>query len=214
MPSRREFIQAGLAASVVPVAFPVAESARVASVPHIAAFSAHRLTHVVCDVRFGCSRAVAIEAARLGLRVVSIDGDISDFWFNDLAPVWRTSPHAIAGLTAHGPLFCLERFGWDHGVRVVFRGEHRFEGGRHVEHSLSGPFRTIAAAHGTLVAEDWPTHLTRLLNSCAVTHDTASTTVRGAVEGERERDSADALVTLFSWVIAPKHAEPAAARRA
>jgi hypothetical protein len=39
MPSRREFIQAGLAASVVPVAFPVAESARVASGRNVAAFS-------------------------------------------------------------------------------------------------------------------------------------------------------------------------------
>jgi hypothetical protein len=173
------------------------------------------LTHVVCDARFRSSQAVAIEAARLGLPVVSIDGDISDFWFHDLAPVWSTAPHAIAGLTAHGPLFCLERFGWDHGLRVVFRGVHRFEGD-HVEHSLSGPFRTIAAAHGTLVADDWPTHLTRLLNSCAVTHDTASTTVRGAVGGGRERDSDDTLCTLFtlfSWVIAPKHAEPAAAMR-
>jgi hypothetical protein len=214
MPSRREFLQAGLAASVVPVAFPVAESAPVASVANIAAFSSHRVTHVVCDVRFGCSQAVAIEAARLGLPVVSIDGDISDFWFNDLAPVWSTTPHAIAGLTAHGPLFCLERFGWDHGLRVVFRGVHRFEGGRRVEHALAGPFRTIAAAQGTLVADDWPTHIIRLLNSCAVTHDTASTTVRGVVGGEWERDSDDTLVTLFSWVIAPKHNEPAAARRA
>jgi hypothetical protein len=211
MPSRREFIQAGLAASVVPVAFPVAEPARVASVPNIAALSSHRLTHVVCDARFRCSQAVAIEAARLGLPVVSIDGDISDFWFNDLAPVWSTSPRPIAGLTAHGPLFCLERFGWDHGLRVVFRGVHRFEDGGHVEHSLAGPFRTIAAAHGTLVSDDWPTQLTRLLNSCAVTHDTASTTVRGVIESELERDSDD---TLFSWVIAPKHAEPATARRA
>lgn len=209
MPSRREFIQAGLAASVVPVAFPVAESAREASVPNVAAFSSHPLTYVVCDARFRCSRAVAIEAARLGLPVVSIDGDISDFWFNDLAPVWRTSPHAIAGLTAHGPLFCLERFAWDHGLRVVFRGVHRFEDD-HVEHSLAGPFRTIAAAHGPLVADDWPVHLTRLLNSCAVTHDTASTTVRGAIEREPGRESDD---TLFSWVIAPPCAEAAAPRR-
>jgi hypothetical protein len=141
---------------------------------------------------------------------VSIDGDISDYWFHDLAPVWSTSPCAIAGLTAHGPLFCLERLGWDHGLRVVFRGVHHFADGRHVQHALVGPFRTIASAHATLVADDWATHLARLLNSCAVTHDTASTTVRGAIEREPERETDD---TLFSWVIAPKHAEPAASRR-
>jgi hypothetical protein len=27
-------------------------------------------------------------------------------------------------MTTHGPLFCLERWAWDHGLRVVARTEH------------------------------------------------------------------------------------------
>jgi hypothetical protein len=41
-----------------------------------------------------------------------------------LRAAWTKQPVAIAGLTAHGPLFCLERLAWDHGMRVVFRAEH------------------------------------------------------------------------------------------
>ena len=52
-----------------------------------------------------------------------IRGDITDLWFHDLDPQWKKQPVAIAGLTAHGPLFCLERLAWDHGMRVVSRVE-------------------------------------------------------------------------------------------
>jgi hypothetical protein len=82
---------------------------------------------VVSDVRFADGDAFANEAERLGASVVRINGDITDFWFNDLSIRWKKSSVAIAGLTAHGPIFCLERFAWDHGLRVVFRDEHRSE---------------------------------------------------------------------------------------
>jgi hypothetical protein len=32
-------------------------------------------------------------------------------------------------LTAHGPLFCLERLAWDHGMRVIARVEQSRENG-------------------------------------------------------------------------------------
>ena len=203
MPSRREFIQAGLAASVAPIAFPIRDT--VSRPPHVDPVSSfhHSLYSVVSDVRSRWSADLAHEAERLGARVVRTNGDITDFWFADLARQWKDAPVAIGGLTARGPLFCLERFGWDHGLRVVFHGTHRFIDGGYVEHTLAGPFRTIAAAHSSLTGADWPSHLARLVTACAVTRDTASTTLRAAWSGERD---ADVDETLVSWVIAPKHA--------
>jgi hypothetical protein len=82
------------------------------------------LYKVVCDERFAASRTFGSEAQRLGLLVYVIKGDIRDLWFRDLYARWNRSPAAIAGLTAHGAIFCLERLAWDQRMRVVFRREH------------------------------------------------------------------------------------------
>jgi len=201
MPSRREFIQAGIAASVVPIAFPIHEPVRAAGGGDAATSSSHHPVCVVCDIRSAHSTAFAHEADRLGLTVVRTSGDITDFWFTDLSLRWKASPVAIAGLTTQGALFCLERFGWDHGLRVAFRGVHRVLESGHVEHALSGPFRTVARAHSALLGDDWPLHVARLLNSCAATRDTAATTVRSAPTRGHRSEVDD---TLVSWVIAPK----------
>ena len=67
MPSRREFIQAGIAASVVPIAFPIQEPVRAAAKADIAAPSPHGPLRVVCDIRSSYSVDLAHEAERLGL---------------------------------------------------------------------------------------------------------------------------------------------------
>ena len=51
-------------------------------------------------------------------------GDMTRFWYDDLYHRWRQAPVAIAGLTAHGALFCLERLAWEKRMRVVYRREH------------------------------------------------------------------------------------------
>jgi hypothetical protein len=196
MPSRRQFIQAGLVMSVTPVTLQLPET--VDSAPSCPASALESLHYVVCDMRSASSRALAAEAERLGIRVAHTHGDITDFWFNDLSRRWNDAPLAIAGLTGPGPLFCLERFGWDHGLRVVFRATHREVEGGHVEHEITGPFPTIAAAHTDLAGADWPSRLARLLASCPSARDTSSTTVRGPAQAGRYGD------TLVSWVIAPK----------
>jgi hypothetical protein len=123
MPSRREFIQAGLAVSISPATL-VDESASPARASDGAQLARHRLAFFVCDLRLPSSVALAREAERLGITVARTCGDITDFWFDDLSRRWKKAPVAIGGLTRHGPLFCLERFGWDHGLRVVFRRTH------------------------------------------------------------------------------------------
>jgi hypothetical protein len=119
MASRREFLQAGIAASVLPMA---------AAGNNLAASErADRVTFykVIFDQRFPASVAYGAEWKARGAAVHAIRGDITDLWFHDLDLQWKKRPVPIAGLTAHGPLFCLERLAWDHGMRVISRVEQR-----------------------------------------------------------------------------------------
>jgi hypothetical protein len=118
MASRREFLQASIAAAVLPIAA-WAKGTASASAGHPSSFF-----KVIIDSRFPASVEFGVEMSRLGAPVHSIDGDITDLWYHDLDSMWKKSPVAIAGLTAHGPLFCLERLAWDHGMRVALRTEH------------------------------------------------------------------------------------------
>ena len=117
MASRREFLQAGLAASLLPVAASAAGSASQVSNPPASYYK------VIFDERFPSSVAFGEEWKTRGAAVHAIRGDITDLWFYDLDPQWKKRPVPIAGLTAHGPLFCLERLAWDRGMRVVSRVE-------------------------------------------------------------------------------------------
>ncbi len=78
---------------------------------------------MIFDERFPASVAFGEEWKARGAAVHAIRGDITDLWFHDLDLQWKKRPVAIAGLTAHGPLFCLERLAWDRGMRVVSRVE-------------------------------------------------------------------------------------------
>jgi hypothetical protein len=121
MSTRRSFLQLGLAAvalrRVTPVTlrhaeFESADERRPVVVPDDA-------YAVLADERFVDSVAFAAMAERLGHRTVRFRGDVTDFWFNDLSVRWKNGPATICGVTEHGPLFCLERFAWDHGMRVT-----------------------------------------------------------------------------------------------
>src|SRR4029453_3303581 len=105
-----------------------------------------RTSRVVCDERFAPSVAFGLEAKRLGAEVVRTHGDITDFWFEDLSRRWKEQPVGIAGLTTHGPIFCLERFAWDHGLRsspARSRSCHHHSAGR-----PSWPIRANHWCHG------------------------------------------------------------------
>jgi hypothetical protein len=115
-----------------------------------------RTSRVVCDERFAPSVAFGLEAERLGAEVVRTRGDITDFWFEDLSRRWKEHPIGIAGLTAHGPIFCLERFAWDHGLRVVFRGEHRVLSPGAIAHSITGwPDIVTRIDRSALDSQEW-----------------------------------------------------------
>jgi hypothetical protein len=122
MTTRRDFLQMALTAPLLPASLGLPSSdGRTDSLSPHAQFGS--LYTVLCDERFGESVAFAEEMSRHGTPVTRFLGDITDFWCRDLSQRWKADPVAIAGVTTHGPLFCLERWGWDHGLRLAHRQE-------------------------------------------------------------------------------------------
>ena len=120
MTSRRQVLKVGLAASaMLPLAAGIVSMAVDA-----ARGEAITLYKVLYDTRFATSVAFARRAAAAGVPVHGMAGDMTRFWYDDLYHRWRQGPAAIAGLTAHGALFCLERLAWEQRMRVVYRSEH------------------------------------------------------------------------------------------
>ena len=197
MASRREFLQIGVAALALPI------SGRGIS-PAIAELAGEParvpLYKVVFDERFPASRKFAGEAKSLGLAVQGMKGDITDFWFNDLYFRWKQGPAAIAGLTAHGPIFCLERLAWDQRMRVVFRADHRYREDGTIEHALSGADSMLreAAALNTDGA-DWTSRMASLVTRCPASRSQGSqaNVIASTVKHADDPDH------LISWVIAP-----------
>jgi hypothetical protein len=122
MVNRREFVFSGIAISALPVLSTMAR-ARTHAEPLLPELARAPLYKVIYDRRFAASVTYGEEAARRGLSTHGINGDMTGIWYHDLHPRWKQGPAAIAGLTAHGPLFCLERLSWDFQMRVVFREE-------------------------------------------------------------------------------------------
>jgi hypothetical protein len=122
MVSRREFVLGGIAVSALPVIASAASPAPLptAGLPELALSALYK---VIYDQRFPASVDYGRAASRRGHAVHAIRGDMTDLWYHDLHPRWKQDPVGIAGLTQHGPLFCLERLSWDFGMRVTFRQE-------------------------------------------------------------------------------------------
>lgn len=199
MASRREFLQVGIAALALPI------SAHAALAPAAAAADSARpvipLYKVVFDERFPASVAFGTEARNLGLLTHSIRGDITDLWFYELDAQWKKKPVAVAGLTAQGALFCLERLAWDHGMRVVFRGDHQYLPDDAIEHVLTGPQSVVSqAARLQDDGDGWPARIATLVAHLPEASPApAKATIRGraTVPANVEPEG------LISWVIAP-----------
>jgi hypothetical protein len=199
MTNRREFLQIGLAATALPVAgglfSPSAEAAVATTAPAIPLYK------ILFDAEFAQGRQFGDAAARLGVAVHAMaGGDVTDFWYHDLDLAWRETPRAIAGFTRHGPLFVLERFGWDRGMRVVLRAEHRPAGG-FIEHVLTGPSASLARAAALVPAGDeWMSVMAGVVTQCAAgcSAPTTQTVVTRTTQGLPGNEP------FYSWVIAPR----------
>jgi hypothetical protein len=204
MGTRRDFLQLGVAASALPFAEKALGSRLLQT---SAVFPVMPLYKVVFDERIPASVAFARRMQELGAVVRGIRGDITDFWFHDLHATWTNEPIAIAGLTAHGPLFCLERLAWDHRMRVLYRAEHRVRPDGRIEHAVSGPDDMVkAAADLAGGARDWSVHVANIVSRCPRECSTrADATIVSSVShslggGESVHDEE----SLMSWVIGPQ----------
>jgi hypothetical protein len=196
MASRREFLQIGVAA----LALPISARAGVKATAPASESAPAQLYKVIYDERHASSRAFAGEAKRLGAPLQGIQGDITAFWFNELDARWKKEPVAVAGLTEHGPLFCLERLSWDHGMRVVYRADHIYRTDGYMEHELSGSERMLREAVDlSSSGPDWSTRVASLLTRCPATRAQASKLTIVTPAAKRAGDPEH----LVSWVIAP-----------
>ncbi len=192
MRTRRHLLKTGLAAWALPIA------ARAGIAPLGPPEAAVPIYKMLYDTRFAASVAFSERAAARGLAVHGIDGDVTRVWYDDLDLRWRREAAAIAGLTAHGALFCLERLAWDHGLRVVYRGEHSASA-RGVEHRLDGPAPMLSAAANAEPQLAWCAALVDVVAECPRNRMAPRTATFVTSPG----GLAPAAEPLFSWVIAP-----------
>jgi hypothetical protein len=200
MTNRREFLQIGVAASALPLAVQAARGSDTFGSRESAA-RAVPLYKVVYDVRFAESVAFARRVAAQGVAVHAIEGDMTRFWYDDLYHRWQRGPAAIAGLTAHGAMFCLERLALDQRMRVVLRAEHAPAPGG-VQHRVDAPLGLLDAARQAAAGDVWPDRFADLVTRCP----SGRTELGGFAACGPEAAAAE---PLYTWLIAP--AQPATA---
>jgi hypothetical protein len=196
--NRRQFIRIGIATSTLPFAGHAARAAGIHDVP-AADQPVLPLYKVLYDTRFAESVAFARRATALGLVTHAIEGDMTRFWYDDLYHRWRTGAAVIAGLTAHGALFCLERLAWDQGMRVVLRVEHRFDDSA-ISHSIAGPESVLRAARDAAAERNWSAAMADVVNRCPSGRAVVATCNARTMVATQRSNSAE---SLYSWVIAP-----------
>lgn len=113
MPNRREFLQGGIAVSLLPLL----------SRKGFSAVPPRALDMVVFDQRFHKGREFAQHAREAGLDCAAIEGDITRLYFKDLSLRWNRGPTTLAGLSTKASLFCLEMLARDHGMRLVYMAD-------------------------------------------------------------------------------------------
>jgi hypothetical protein len=212
MTTRRQFLHIGITATAWPLVASATDAAGIESPP------ATPLLGVVYDTRMEESIAFAKRSAALGLRAHAIDGDMTRLWYDEIYHHWQKRPTALAGLTAHGPLFCFAELARDVGMRVVFRAEHRPTDDGAIAHSFNGPEPMLTAALSACGRPDglW-TEMAEIVarcpsGRCPRGRTAIATAGRTVATVPRDAGPPDAG-TLYTWVIAPATCPAEAFRR-
>lgn len=198
MVKRRRLVQSAFAASALSIIKnPVPSASTHASTGTPSSIAIYK---VIYDERFPESVGFANEIKKSGIPVHGIKGDMTDVWYNDFYNQWQKSPAAIAGLTAHGALFCLERLAWDKGMRVVLRAEHRVMGEGSMQHAFTGPARLLEHFKAMPQGNNWQEHMATMIASCPAktTKQCSQTVISENCETNYATDD-----PLYSWLIAP-----------
>ena len=196
MPTRRSVLQSGIA---IPSAVSIGAALGLSADSR--AESAHLLLErFVFDVRFAEADSISKTIGEQGVPLSPIADDLMDLWYDELDPLWREAPYALAGVTLPEALFALETLALDRQMRVVYRGRHEpVEDGR-MAHALSGP-ATVVGRFASLSPEaDWQRELAFALTECPLGEpEAAEVNFSTAASGLSLRD-----VPLVSWIIAPR----------
>jgi hypothetical protein len=188
MTNRREFLQIGVGASAWPILSRAAHAADLGRHP-----PSIRIATVVYDTRFPESVAFADRSAALGLTVRPIEADMTRLWYEEIYHRWLREPAAIAGLTAHGPMFCFAELARDVRMRIVFRAEHRGTGAG-AAHHVTGPVAMLDAAVAACRVRALGAPLADVVSQCPQGHHEIAST---GSHGEPDEGA------LYTWVIAP-----------
>jgi hypothetical protein len=167
MTNRRQFLQTSVLASALPLAI----NGLIPSRDAVAGAEAGRhvaLHKAIFDDRYAEGRLFARTMAGLGIPVYALqNGDVTDLWYEELDLLWRGRPAAIAGTTQFGPMFVLERFANERGMRVALRVEHQVGSDGKLTHAMTGPPQTLSLAHDLKEqALEWPVLMAGLLSHC------------------------------------------------
>ena len=197
MTNRREFLQIGVSASAWPLVARTIQATGLEPGPGQVPVSL-----AVYDTRFPQSVAFGQRCAALGLRTCAIDADMTRLWYDEIYYRWKEGPQAIAGLTAHGPMFCFAELARDVRMRLVFRAEHQF--GSDVgsdgilAHDVHGPQSMVAEAIGACERRDGlGAAMAGVVTRCPLGRTEITSARAGA---ERRPTDEDAL---YTWMIAP-----------
>lgn len=99
----------------------------------------------VADSRFEESVAATQGIFSDAVRLLQIDGDVTDLWYDHLDHAWREPRGIIAGVTGDDALFVLEQLAWDRRRRVIYRGRHDAARNGRMRHVLEGPVSVVGA---------------------------------------------------------------------
>lgn len=198
--TRRNFLGLGLAGGAFSL-LPGAAAAFAAN--GVAAGSApvrHSIYKAVVDQGLAESIAFGQTLAALKVPTATIAGDITRLWFDDLDRRWRQGPVAVSGLTAKGPLFCLEQLMGQYGLRLAFRGEHAYQADGSVLHRLEGDpgLLEVAPVLGAS-GPGWSRSLAALLAQAPSSGGSGAIQVSTPGAGPRQTPSP----TLYSWLLVP-----------
>ncbi len=96
MTNRRQFLAGSLAGSTLITAFPAGATTLFADPAR------NLFADIVFDERFEHAVRIARDFGKLGTRAYAIQGDVSEVWYEQLAPSFQAGPRTIGGLTSAG----------------------------------------------------------------------------------------------------------------
>jgi hypothetical protein len=159
---------------------------------------------VIYDKRFQESVTFATYMEKRGLDSYGLlQGDITPFWYRQLEPLWKQAALPLMGMTAKGPLFCLEQLAAQYGMRVIFRAEHKIDGGK-ITHTMAGVESMLQRCNEQHFSGNnhWSAGFAELMLSCSPGNMGTGSVVMETSAPVTQEQSAE---TLVSWIIAPAH---------